>query len=726
MEQIGRYERYEEIGRGGMGTVYRARDPHLQRDVALKLLPAYLSGDETFIYRFQREAMVVAQLEHPHIVPVYDVGEHEGQPFLVMRLLRGGTLRHRLTSGTLTPTDLVHILQQVAQALDAAHSRGVVHCDIKPSNILFDEHGTAFVADFGVAKVLGSSSQITASGLVGTPSYMSPEQFTGRSLDGRSDQYSLAIIVYEALTGYLPFNGETVQQLIYQHLEVTPPNVHELNPTLPRSVTPVLAQALTKRPDERFSTTDAFVRALALALTAPASPLQPAVEKPPDRLPKADTLPPSSPTERESKTTAAQKLQKIYGQGLQAFAAQDWQVAVDAFAQVLELQPDHPKARSRYQEAKYRLASQKGASSPSAPKPTDKKPVAPMPPGQAAVEPPVPKRSKTVSPQPEPLPKAAVRVAEVVAEAGGKERQKKERPGWLTAVILIALLLVGVLVTWQLVSPWLPESSPVIVTRMTVTTVEVVVTATPFHIPMATAASEVVSLPPSAETVIDVLDVAGEVVNTLQVATDVPILLTAEMGQRLRLPDETELFLDTDSEVEVQALKTGVAVTQTQVLLQQGSLVVQGAVVRVTNSFGAAAELLTAGIMGVTFDQALFRFAAACFAGECRLVGDLSGAMILRPGEASFVGGSGRPTEVRGIDHGRYAPFASIISTPTHTPVPTRTPTRTPTPTATPTRRPATAMPTAPLTATASSPSLPTPTWEPTTPVPSPTTTPGG
>jgi eukaryotic-like serine/threonine-protein kinase len=271
VSDIGRYERLEEIGRGGMGAVYRARDTLLQREVALKLLPSYLSQETTFTQRFKREAQIVAQLEHPHIVPIYDVGEFQGQPFLVMRLLKGGTLRQRLVNGSITPIELVRVLQQLSLALDAAHSQGIIHRDIKPSNILFDEQGTAFIADFGVAKVMDATTYLTGSGIVGTPAYMSPEHFTGQGLDGRSDQYSLAVVMYEALTGKLPFDGDTVQQLIYQHLEGQPPAAHEINPTLPITLMPVLSQALTKQPTARFQTTGDFARALAEAITATGS-----------------------------------------------------------------------------------------------------------------------------------------------------------------------------------------------------------------------------------------------------------------------------------------------------------------------------------------------------------------------------------------------------------------------------------------------------------------------
>ena len=163
----------------------------------------------TFTERFKREARVVARLEHPHIVLIYDIGESEGRPVIIMRLLSGGTLRDQTAKQGFDLAALMKSLEQIGDALASAHARQIIHRDIKPGNILFDENGSAFLSDFGIAKVLDSATQLTGSGFIGTPAYMSPEQFIGQTIDGRSDQYSLAIVVYEALTGDLPFKGNT-------------------------------------------------------------------------------------------------------------------------------------------------------------------------------------------------------------------------------------------------------------------------------------------------------------------------------------------------------------------------------------------------------------------------------------------------------------------------------------------------------------------------------------
>lgn len=664
-----------------MGTVYRARDTRLQREVALKLLPAYLSQDESFSQRFQREAQVVAQLEHPHIVPVYDVGEHEGRPFLVMRLLKGGTLRQRLTTGSLTPADLVRILHEVALALDAAHSRGVVHRDIKPSNILFDEQGTAFVADFGVAKVIDVTIQLTGSSVVGTPAYMSPEHFTGKGLDGRSDQYSLAVVVYEALTGVLPFDGETMQQLIYQRLEGSPRAAHDVNPMLPPALSPVLAQALTKQPADRFRTTDDFAQALAQALSAPIVVTPPAPVAPSAPSPTAEITPPeaaarlpaSKRPEGVSKTTAAQKLQKAYGQGLQSLADKDWEAAMAAFAQVLELEPNHPKARSRYLEAQYYLRKSTKAVSSTPPTP-EVKPLSTAP-----------ARGSSVRPEP-------MKPKEVVVGAGGQTKTKQRYPIWLLAIVLISLAGGGLLGR-----RWISDAQ--IEEVIIVVTKDVTATWTPEATPTATIVNASAA---REEIVIEVVSAEGGSLHTLQFAPDEPMWITATTTLQLRLPDGSDLFLAASSEVIIEQLAGLAEATITTLRLSQGTLVVQGEQAQVVNPFGAAARV-TDGVMGVMFTERPFRFSATCFAGTCQLTGDIGGELSLKPGQAGFVGGSGQPGEVIGAaDYSQYAAFAFIVPTPTLTPLPTATSTVTSTPTPTHT-------------------AIPWPTHTPTLPPPPPT-----
>lgn len=268
-KSIGLYEIIREIGRGGMGVVYLARDPDIDRQVALKVLPADLIADEATRAKFEREINVFARLEHPHIVPTYGVGLSDRMPFLAMRYLSGGTLGDALDDDAFTDPKLWRAMHQVARALDYAHNEGLVHRDIKPSNILFDDAYNAFVADFGIAKLVNSASSLTtATTITGTPTYMSPEQFQKEKVDGRSDQYSLAVVLYEAIAGQTPFSGDTLQ-MMYQHVYEHPPAAHTIEKALSPALSLVLARALAKKPEDRYPTVEAFITDAERAATDP-------------------------------------------------------------------------------------------------------------------------------------------------------------------------------------------------------------------------------------------------------------------------------------------------------------------------------------------------------------------------------------------------------------------------------------------------------------------------
>jgi serine/threonine-protein kinase len=275
--KIGRYEIKSEIGRGGMATVYRAYDPHFQRDVALKILPRELLHEQNFRARFEREAKTVAALEHPAIVPVYDFGEEDGQPYLVMRFLPGGSLTDRLMKDHFSFTETVRIIQRLASALDEAHGLGIIHRDLKPDNILFDHRDDPFIADFGIAKLSEERSTVTTGSIIiGTPAYMSPEQANGSELDGRSDIYSLGVILFEMLTGKKPYSANTPIGLIMQHITQPIPNILELNPKLPPGCQMIIRRAMAKEPEERFETATALANALSEANALTHSLEQPA------------------------------------------------------------------------------------------------------------------------------------------------------------------------------------------------------------------------------------------------------------------------------------------------------------------------------------------------------------------------------------------------------------------------------------------------------------------
>jgi serine/threonine-protein kinase len=272
--QIGRYEIKSELGRGGMATVYRAHDPRFKREVAVKILPREFLHDPNFRARFEREAQTIAALEHPAIVPVYDYGEEDGQPYLVMRLMTGGSLSERLANGPLSLLETSTILSRLAPALDRAHGLGIVHRDLKPGNILFDGDDNPYISDFGLAKLTQSSTQLSQTGVMGTPAYMSPEQARGdKDIDGRADLYALGAILYQMLTGRLPFEADTPIGLVLKHVTEPPPRLRDSRPDLPPACDAIVAQAMAKEPDKRFSTASRLTDALELTLdTPPATP----------------------------------------------------------------------------------------------------------------------------------------------------------------------------------------------------------------------------------------------------------------------------------------------------------------------------------------------------------------------------------------------------------------------------------------------------------------------
>ena len=261
---FGPYRIVAPLGRGGMASVYRALDPALDRHVALKVLPAEFLHDPAFADRFRQEARVAAKLEHPHIVPIHAYGIEGGRPWMAMRLVTGGSLAERVRRSPLSPGETASVLRDVAVALDYAHARGIVHRDVKPANVLLDEVGRAYLADFGIARMLEGSSVATATGLIqGTPSYMAPEQAMGAKVDRLADVYALGVVAFECLTGRVPYTGTTPVAILMKHVQepVPEPTEAEVAPRL----TAVLRRCLAKTPAERWPTAGAFSAALEAA-----------------------------------------------------------------------------------------------------------------------------------------------------------------------------------------------------------------------------------------------------------------------------------------------------------------------------------------------------------------------------------------------------------------------------------------------------------------------------
>ena len=297
-QMLGPYRIINQIGRGGMATVYKAYQPSVDRYVAIKVLPSQLAESKEFATRFQQEARIIAKLEHPHILPVFDYGESDGVSYFVMRYMDAGTLKEKMIEGRPLPlSDIDRLFTQLAEALSYAHSRGIVHRDLKPANVLIDSHGNVFLTDFGIAKLLESASpRLTQTdAIMGTPAYISPEQAQGHPVDQRSDIYSLGIILYEMVTGSVPFTAETPLAVLFKHISDPLPPPSLVKPDIPPVIEQVLLKALAKDPRDRFATAAEFVAAWERALQS-----RETVQRAPD----ARTVPPAGTT------TGAQTQQK--------------------------------------------------------------------------------------------------------------------------------------------------------------------------------------------------------------------------------------------------------------------------------------------------------------------------------------------------------------------------------------------------------------------------------
>jgi serine/threonine protein kinase len=263
-QMLGPYRIINQVGRGGMATVYKAYQPSVDRYVAIKVLPSQLAESREFAARFQQEARIIAKLEHPHILPVFDYGESDGVAYFVMRYMDAGTLKEKMIEGRPLPLhEIDRLFTQLADALSYAHSRGIVHRDLKPANVLIDAQGNVFLTDFGIAKLLESASpRLTQTdAIMGTPAYISPEQAQGQTVDQRSDIYSLGIILYEMVTGSVPFTAETPLAVLFKHISDPLPPPSLVKPDIRPAIEKVILKALAKDPRDRFATAAEFVAA---------------------------------------------------------------------------------------------------------------------------------------------------------------------------------------------------------------------------------------------------------------------------------------------------------------------------------------------------------------------------------------------------------------------------------------------------------------------------------
>ncbi|GMU66626.1 MAG: hypothetical protein AMXMBFR36_29000 [Acidobacteriota bacterium] len=395
--RVGRYEVVGEIGRGAMGTVFRARDPKLGREVAIKTIAAAAASGqdrEEVAERFEREARVAARLTHPGVVGIYDAG-HEGDTlFLVMELVDGDSLAHRLARGDFpAPVDALEIAAQAADALASAHEAGVIHRDVKPANLLLTRSGRVKVSDFGVAKAIGEQTDLTRTGMmVGSPAYMAPEQVKGMTLDGRSDLFSLGVVLFEMVCGRKPFPADTVTALVYQILHEDPLRDPGVTAGLSGDLASFLRWALAKDREERIPDARTFAaraRALAAALAAGGG----AVETAPTALLARTALPVAAAAPRVATATTPQPKAAKAGAGLW-LALVFVSVAV-TFAIVLLTRKPAPPDAGRAAEDRP-LVAQPLAQPPAPERAPEPEPTAPA----AVVETPAPVEEKKPAPPP--------------------------------------------------------------------------------------------------------------------------------------------------------------------------------------------------------------------------------------------------------------------------------------------------------------------------------------
>ena len=658
MPTTDRYQILDVLGQGGMAVVYRAYDTRLRREIAFKVLAAHLITESAFYQRFEREARTIATLEHPSIVPVYDFGIDESkQPYLVMRLLRGGTLRDRRARGELAGADLWPPMHQVAAALDYAHSANVVHRDIKPVNILFDEKGNAYVSDFGIAKVRDATTgDLTGNNVLGTPAYMSPEQFDGRPVDGRCDQYSLGVVLFEALTGRPPFGGKTPGVLMNQHLNDTPTAAHALNPKLPPAVSAVLNRALAKNPAARYPTVSAFVQELEAASYQTAPPAHARGPRP---------------------SAEQQQLEGYYRAGVEAYGRDDWGTAAALLGRVMAIDGTYRDAAQLRQTAMQRLQERRDTPAPSRPPPQSSTPVH--------------KDAGGTQETPRPQPAAPRNV----------------RP-WI--VLGIALLLLAALLAYVFWPQPPPEPAATLAATEAAATAELTTTTVATEPPDSAVgpAVSVIAAADDATVRCNAATTALAAGDSRSPADCRPLQVTGGEGvSELALPDGTRLLLDSGAVVNLSPGEGDAIAIQ----LREGRLLLIGeSRATVSNVDGAWASLDRAGTLGVFLHPGSGLFEAACLAGQCSLSGENDATpQALVAGQGGIVGNSGRASRPENADYGGFIPLA-----PDRVPTPTATPTRTPTatPTRTPTPRP---YPTAAPTATATPPpqSSPAPTAPP-------------
>jgi len=345
---LGQYQLLARLGRGGMATVYKAYQPSLDRYVAVKVLSTFLAQNPDFAARFQREARAIAKLNHPNILPVYDYGQEGELTYIVMRYVEGGTLQDMLDKlgQPLGLERAVEIIAQMGEALDYAHGQGIVHRDVKPSNVLMADGSWALLSDFGLARMVGGSARITQTGVgMGTPAYIAPEQARDTRVDVRSDIYSLGVVLFEMLTGQVPFQGDSYLVVLFKLVNDPPPLPRGINPDIPQPVEQVLLKALAKEPIDRFQRAGEMVTALQKAVTE--GPLVTATVSLGDE-----------------KGQQEARLASLYAEATRFLEAKEWQKALEKWAEVQAIDLAYPDPQEVVTRARKGLAELEATISP--------------------------------------------------------------------------------------------------------------------------------------------------------------------------------------------------------------------------------------------------------------------------------------------------------------------------------------------------------------------------
>ncbi len=362
---LGAFRILHQIGEGGMAKVYKAYQPSMERYIALKVLPSHYAEDPQFIERFIREARTIAALEHRNILPVFDFGEQDGITYMAMRYVEGGTLKELLNKGRLTMHDILDLLVQICSALDYAHRRGVIHRDVKPSNVILDSEGAAYLMDFGIAKVLGKSGDLTATGAaIGTPAYMAPEQALGEKVDSRTDIYALGVVLYEMVVGRVPFQADTPMAVLMAHVREPLPLPRDFDASISEPVQAVIIKALAKNADDRYQTANELADAFRKALLVSAQKMEASTlvtlirEIQTDRPVSAQARPVTPGSQSALRSTdprLKERMEQDYIDGLSAFWIRDWIKALACFQAVVDVDPSYKDAASRLQEVEKQI-----------------------------------------------------------------------------------------------------------------------------------------------------------------------------------------------------------------------------------------------------------------------------------------------------------------------------------------------------------------------------------